>query len=157
MSKSKPVKDASKSTPRATAHKGGRKTKLQADERTLSILQGLARIQCTQKEGAAVLGVHEGTFSAFLKANEQARDAWELGREAGKVSLRRMQWAAAEKSPQMLIWLGKQYLDQRDKLEQAVDAVVENVSRADVENAARDLDGRLATLFSRPSRDDAVH
>ena len=35
-------------------------------------------------------------------------------RESGKVSLRRMQWQHAEKSASMAIFLGKNYLNQRD-------------------------------------------
>lgn len=33
----------------------------------------------------------------------------------GKISLRRMQWKLAEKSPAMAIFLGKNYLGQRDE------------------------------------------
>jgi hypothetical protein len=37
------------------------------------------------------------------------------GRETGKMSLRRLQFKAAEKgNPAILIWLGKQHLDQKD-------------------------------------------
>ena len=37
-------------------------------------------------------------------------------RGSGKTSLRRAQWLSAQKgNPTMLIWLGKQYLGQRDK------------------------------------------
>ena len=45
---------------------------------------------------------------------ELAMEAWEFGRENGKVSLRRMQFLQARKSAAMAIWLGKQYLGQRD-------------------------------------------
>jgi hypothetical protein len=37
------------------------------------------------------------------------------------MSLRRMQWQAAENgNPTMLVWLGKQYLNQKDKAEQTI-------------------------------------
>lgn len=90
-------------------------SKLQPDDETIKQIHGLARIQCTQREAAAVLGVHVDTFSDFLRAHEKALLAWEDGRETGLASLRRNQFKTAETNPTMQIWLGKQYLDQHDK------------------------------------------
>jgi 23S rRNA maturation mini-RNase III len=68
----------------------------------------LAKIQCTNEEIAAVMKCSKDTienrYSAIVKK----------GKEAGKKSLRRIQWAMAQKSTAMAIWLGKQYLGQRD-------------------------------------------
>jgi hypothetical protein len=102
MTKSKPKTKAKKAT-RQPAPKRARK--LQADKRTLGTIAGLTKIQYTQKE-AGVMGVSESTFAAVKTT--PARDTWDLGREAGKVSLHRLQWSAAEKSPAMMVWLGKQ-------------------------------------------------
>lgn len=41
-------------------------------------------------------------------------DAFLVFRGRGKISLRRAQWQLASKSPQMAIFLGKQYLGQND-------------------------------------------
>jgi len=95
--------------------KTGRPPKLTDDERTLSTLSGLAKIQCTTKEAAAVLGVSEPTFFAFLKRYEKAQELWENGKEGGKASLKRNQFRMAETNAAMAIWLGKQYLGQRDQ------------------------------------------
>ncbi len=38
----------------------------------------------------------------------------------GRISLRRMQFKLAQKSPAMAIFLGKQYLGQTDKVEQSI-------------------------------------
>lgn len=93
-------------------------TKLQPDEDTIKQISGLARIQCSQREAAAVLGVHVDTFRDFLNRHEKAMEAWEDGRETGKASLRRHQYKSAENgNPTMQIWLGKQWLDQTDKSE----------------------------------------
>lgn len=47
------------------------------------------------------------------------------GRADGRSSLRRMQFQTAEKgNPTMQIWLGKQLLGQRDKIEQEIDTTV---------------------------------
>ena len=42
-------------------------------------------------------------------------EVFSIKREKGKVSLRRSQFKLAEKNPTMAIWLGKQYLGQRDE------------------------------------------
>jgi hypothetical protein len=96
----------------------GRPTILQPTEDTFKQINGLARIQCTQREAAAVLGVHRETFAKFLDTHEKAREAWEDGGETGKASLRRHQFKSAESgNATMQIWLGKQWLDQKDKSE----------------------------------------
>jgi hypothetical protein len=94
----------------------GRPPKLVESEELLKQIEGLARIQCTQREAAAVLRVHRDTFAAFLGTHEKAQEAWENGLEQGKASLRRMQFKNAENgNATMQVWLGKQWLDQRDK------------------------------------------
>jgi AraC-like DNA-binding protein len=81
-------------------------------------VESLAAIFCTTEEIAEVLGCSKDTlerrFAASLKK----------GRQAAKASLRREQWAAAKKgSVPMLIWLGKQYLNQKDRHELSNDDV----------------------------------
>lgn len=94
----------------------GRPPALVESEELLKQIEGLARIQCTQREAAAVLRVHRNTFAQFLSTHEKAQEAWENGLEQGKASLRRMQFKNAENgNATMQVWLGKQWLDQRDK------------------------------------------
>lgn len=96
----------------------GRPPKLVEDEKLLTIISGLAKIQCTQEEAAAVLGVDADTFRAFLDKNERSFEAWCSGPAVGRVSLRRLQFQAAQKgNPRLLVWLGKQWLEQRDKFD----------------------------------------
>jgi len=102
--------------------KRGRPPALQADEETLKTLRSLGQIHCTTKEAAAVLGVSEPTFIAFLKRHKKAREEFENGKENGKASLRRMQFRSAENgNTTMQIWLGKQYLEQKEKHEHGGD------------------------------------
>jgi len=54
-------------------------------------------------------------MTTFLADHESARNAFDEGRLEGFVSLRRKQFAMAEKNPTMAIWLGKQYLGQSDR------------------------------------------
>lgn len=77
------------------------------------LVESLAGIMCTQEEIAAVIGIDLRT----LTRNENFRPIYEKGRENGKKSLRRIQWEHAKKSSAMAIWLGKQYLGQRDMIE----------------------------------------
>ena len=61
-------------------------------------------------------------------------------RGLGKISLRRSQWRLAEKSATMAIWLGKQYLGQKDQVEASVVVDVANedaLSKALREEAER--------------------
>ena len=82
-------------------------------------VEKLANIQCTQDEIASFLGISTRT----LQRDEQFMELFNRGRENGKMSLRRIQWKHAEKSVPMAIWLGKQYLGQRDKVEYTDDGM----------------------------------
>lgn len=74
------------------------------------LVEKLAHIFCTKDEIAALLGVDPGT----LYADKVFQETYKKGREGGKMSLRRMQMKLAEKNTAMAVWLGKQYLGQRD-------------------------------------------
>lgn len=71
----------------------------------------LAELQCTNVEIASFFNVDEGTI------RKRFSDILAKGRECGKITLRRKQWALATKSPAIAIWLGKQYLGQTEKTE----------------------------------------
>lgn len=78
----------------------------------------MCQLQCTESEICSVLGVTEKTLAKWCESTYGMRfsQIFKIKREGGKVSLRRMQWKNAEGgNTSMLIWLGKQYLGQRDK------------------------------------------
>lgn len=85
-------------------------------------------LQCTLDEAAACLFINPNTFRTMLgkggrpdQKNDDIADAWARGQELGKASLRRRQHRLAMSGhPTMLIWLGKQYLGQKDATEQSV-------------------------------------
>lgn len=95
----------------------GRPRILHDDEETLEKLKVIASGQHTQAEAAAIFGVSLATFEGFLRHSEKAREIWDAGESNGKASLRRAQWVKAVKegNTTMQIWLGKQYLGQRDQ------------------------------------------
>ena len=105
-------------------------------------VEKLANIQCTQDEIASFLGISTRT----LQRDEQFMELFNRGRENGKMSLRRMQWKHAEKSVPMAIWLGKQYLGQRDKVEYTDDGM----------KAINDNINNIANLLNnpKPNRND---
>ena len=73
----------------------------------------LASIMATQEEIAAFLDVSVRT----LQRDEQFCHVYKKGLDKGKMSLRRKQYAMSETNPTLAIWLGKQYLGQKDKQE----------------------------------------
>lgn len=82
-------------------------------------VEELAAIQCTLVEMAAVFNCDHSTLSKRF-SQEIAK-----GRERGKKSLRRAQWdTALGGNVVMQIWLGKQYLEQSDKVDSTVDATI---------------------------------
>ena len=101
-------------------------------------VEKLANIQCTQDEIASFLGISTRT----LQRDEKFMELFNRGRENGKMSLRRIQWRHAEKSVPMAIWLGKQYLGQRDKVEYTDDGV----------KAINDNINNIASLINNPKK-----
>lgn len=95
----------------------GRPKKILTED-ALKLIENLSRIMCTDEEIATILGASVDTL---LNADnkELFRSATEKGKSNGKASLRREQWKLAQKgNSSMLIWLGKQWLGQTDKVEQ---------------------------------------
>lgn len=78
------------------------------------IVEKLANIQCTQEEIASFLEVSVRT----LQRDEEFCRIYKKGQDNGRMSLRRYQFKQAEKNTAMAIFLGKQYLGQRDVIEQ---------------------------------------
>jgi hypothetical protein len=88
------------------------------------MVNNLAGIMCTQEEIAGVLQVSIETLSRKSKKEHRMPfvDYLKKHQSNGKASLRRKQFEAALKGNiTMLIWLGKQYLDQSDTLTQKLE------------------------------------
>lgn len=79
-------------------------------------VEALAALQCTYDEIASGLGVSIDTLERRRREDPAFAVAIKRGQEEGKRSLRRLQMEAAEKgNVTMQIWLGKQWLGQKDK------------------------------------------
>jgi len=80
----------------------------------------LCHIQCTGPEISEFLNICIDTLTDASKREKGMlfSEYIKIKSAGGKASLRRMQWKAAGKGqPALLIWLGKQYLGQKDKSE----------------------------------------
>ncbi len=84
-------------------------------------VKALAAIFCTVDEIAVIMKIGKRTLERNYK------DEIETGRANACASLRREQWRAAQKgSAALLIWLGKQFLGQKDQVVQEVQANVKS-------------------------------
>jgi hypothetical protein len=80
------------------------------------MFENLCGIHCTQSEIANFLKVHVDTLRdcASKKYEEEFSTVYKRLADNGKCSLRRYQFALAKKNTTMAIWLGKQWLGQKD-------------------------------------------
>lgn len=88
----------------------------------------LCAIQCTRDEICAVLHISEETLNRWCRKTYGATFAsvFEEKRKGGKASLRRKQWLLADNNASMAIFLGKNYLDQRDQVSVGMNMHVED-------------------------------
>ncbi len=77
----------------------------------------LCGLQCTKTEICSFFGATDKTLERWCRRTYRAgfSEVFRQKRGIGKISLRRSQFRLAEKNASMAIWLGKQYLNQRDE------------------------------------------
>lgn len=83
----------------------------------------LCKIQCTLEEIAGWFNCSEDTIENRVKEMHGITfsEYFKQKRASGKISLRRKQFQTAQSgNVSMLIWLGKQYLNQSDKREENI-------------------------------------
>jgi len=134
-----------------------RKTLLQPEADTLRALSEIGKLFGTLDEAAAILGVSRRTMTNFLNEYELARDAWDDGLMRAKVSLRRKQMGLADRNAPAAIFLGKNYLGQKD--EQTTNMNVKTEVAQMTEDQLMELASRApATIRQPPRKDkDSVH
>jgi hypothetical protein len=77
------------------------------------LIEKMASHFLTADEICSIVKITRGQF----EGNLEYAASYQRGVNMGKASLRRMQFVAAKRNPVMQIWLGKQHLDQHDKVE----------------------------------------
>ena len=101
--------------------------------------ENLCGLQCTLEEICDWFGVTDKTLNSWCKRtySESFSEVFRQKRSTGKISLRRSQWRLAEKNASMAIWLGKQYLGQKDIVEVGVEK--DNVQDDALSESLREL------------------
>jgi|ERR1700755_540034 len=84
-----------------------------------TLFEQLCALHCTQTEIASMLKVHYETLQIRVRKNygDEYPNVYKKFCEQGKCSLRRFQFSLAKKNTAMAIWLGKQWLGQKDNQE----------------------------------------
>ena len=92
--------------------KAGRPT-IQIDQHSF---EELCKMQCTELEIAGFFGCSDETLNKWCKKTYKRtfEECFAVLRQGGKASLRRTQWRLAETNAAMVIFLGKNYLNQAD-------------------------------------------
>mgnify|MGYP003134876237 CR=1 FL=1 len=86
-------------------------------------VEKLASYGCTNTEIASFFGCSKDLISKSYSTNV------EKGKDSGKIRLRKLQWRAAERgNVPILIWLGKQYLDQTDRKEIEMNTPIDEIT-----------------------------
>ena len=83
----------------------------------------LCGLQCTVEEIAAWFDCSVDTIERWCEKEygQKFAEVFSEKRSYGKISLRRTQWQLAEKNASMAIFLGKNYLGQRDAVDMSVE------------------------------------
>lgn len=123
-----------------TKGKGGRPKKY-IDKQLFEQLCGL---QCTLEEMEAFFNCDHKTIARWCRETYEGKRFSQVFREKrqiGKISLRRKQLRLAERSAAMAIFLGKNYLGQKDEPEEAASAedavsIVDDVPTMEVKSHA---------------------
>lgn len=116
---------------KAAGNHGGRRRKRLTTKEWESV-DYMCMIHCTGEEIAGVMHMDYDTLNKNCKEKFKIPISEYIKQKAsgGKMSLRRAQWKAAESgSVTMQIWLGKQWLDQKDKIEQTGDEASAEILR----------------------------
>lgn len=105
------------------------------------IFDSLCGLQCTLAEIADAFDCSEDTIERAVKREKNMTFAeyFAKKRSKGKISLRRSQFRLAEKSAAMAIWLGKQYLGQKDDATKLEESALSRLDRilSGIDDAAK--------------------
>ena len=112
----------------------------------LDELEKLAAMHCTQDEVASWFGISQPAICKKLQ-REPFKSRWERGWSKGNISLRRAQMQQAEQgNGTMLVWLGKQWLGQRDTQR------LEHSGSIEVSGALQRLEEEIAGVIAEAER-----
>lgn len=107
--------------------------RIELTEKEWEMAGNMAHIQATGTEIAHVLGLSYDTFERRLieKGYQNFAEWYEQKSSGGKISLRRRQYEMSKHNATMALWLGKQWLGQKDKSEEWTHGEVVNINFSD--------------------------
>lgn len=96
------------------------------------IFESLCEIQCTQAEICSVMKICKDTLcdKVIEEYGQEFSSIYKTYADEGKKSLRRFQFNLAKRNPAMCIWLGKQWLGQREP--ESINATAPNDQKIDL-------------------------
>lgn len=148
----KPRKKA-RAEPEPLKNKRGRPFAIKAEDvdKVTEELQKLGVIRCTTKECAAFLGIVETTLFALFERYPQTKDAYESGKELGKISQRRDLLALGKTNGAVAIFNAMNELGMKDKRFLEMKGVLKELRNRQESIAA--LEAKMAGQVSdRPQR-----
>lgn len=115
--------------------------------------EAMCAIMCTKKEIANIFEVDEDTLNTWCKNTygETFSATYKKKASNGKMSLRRFQFKQAEKNSTMAIWLGKQWLGQKDY--QEAELAVKKTPKIDI-SVIDNSDLESVLYDNKPTRED---
>lgn len=111
------------------------------------IVKGLCEVLCTVDEIEHILRCDQRSLDYWCKRNfegESFATVYKRFSEGGKASLRRNQFNLSKTNSSMAIWLGKQWLGQKD------------ISREEVKDIGQDIINAIRESESKHRDDEAV-
>lgn len=114
----------------------------------------LCQLQCTIEEFCCYFQCDDNTINAWCKRTykKSFSEVFKIKRGSGKISLRRKQFEVAMSgNPTMLIWLGRNYLNQTDKIDISIEEkkngqladLIEGLKEDDIYTEAAAPDGAM--------------
>lgn len=127
-------------------------------ELNIKEFEKLCGLQCTKEEIAGFFEMNQDTLETRIKETYGLTfsEVFKQKRGNGKIALRRKQWHIADKSAAMAIFLGKNYLGQKDSQEIDGNFKVErafDVTKMDKEEYKKHIAEQVAPIIqSRESK-----
>ena len=123
------------------------------------LFEQLCALQCTQSEICSMLKVNEDTIRKKCKEKfgEDYSALYKRNSECGKISVRRYQFVQAKTKPNMAIWLGKQWLGQKENVTDLKDLMVHEL-RAGIKQISQESGSQTieqSVLEAQPSVSDS--
>lgn len=121
------------------------------------LFESMCGYQCTKEEICGMLKIDEKTLTRWCKDtyDKSFQEAFEAHSSKGKVSLRRAQYKSAMGgSIQMQKWLGTQWLDQSDRVENEISG--KDGGPIEIKNPLEEINSRISSLIDGEAKKEDI-